>query len=342
MLAFLCALVIQAVASQPTYTNVIATETVSTQNILATWFNSLPVYHIPTDAVPASPAVPADSPARDLVFGAPLTFTVGPVNPASSFQVSMTFLDDAVSYHRRMALTIGSTTIAPAFTLPAQTIYTATYNVSSSTVSPQGHTLTFTLTASAGPNAILSSFTLYSSNPSDPALHPPQPPAPTHDLPRLTPTPATVQGTDTPTLPLMGTWAFNPSPSTPLLQAFHSRSPALISHHLGDSNWTTIAVPSEYTLQGFTIPPYAPVVYQTTVTVPPGWGGLRTKLKCDGVYSNATVFMNGGFVGGHLGGFTPFELDVTQWLSPSGQSNNLTIVVVGSSLADTLARCVFS
>ena len=44
--------------------------------------------------MPASPAVPADAPARDMVFGAGFAFTVSPVNPASSFAVALEFLDD--------------------------------------------------------------------------------------------------------------------------------------------------------------------------------------------------------------------------------------------------------
>ena len=65
--------------------------------------------------------------------------------------------------------------------------------------------------------------------------------------------------------------------------------------------------------------------------------GLHTKLKCDGVSSNATVYVNGALAGAHLGGFTPFELDVTALLAAGGASQNLTIVVVSASLADTLA-----
>jgi beta-galactosidase/beta-glucuronidase len=100
-----------------------------------------------------------------------------------------------------------------------------------------------------------------------------------------------------------------------------------------------IVVPGEYTLQGHRVASGAPVVYATAFSTPASWAaaGLRVKLRCDGVYSNATVYMNGALAGSHLGGFTPFELDVTSLLDAAGGANNLTIVVVSASLADTLA-----
>ena len=55
-------------------------------------------------------------------------------------------------------------------------------------------------------------------------------------------------------------------------------------------------------------------MYQTQFETPADWSGLRTKLRCDGVSSNGTVYVNGQAVGAHIGGFTPFELDVTDAL----------------------------
>lgn len=62
---------------------------------------------------------------------------------------------------------------------------------------------------------------------------------------------------------------------------------------------------------------------------------MRVKLKADGVYSLASVAINGVSVGSHLGGFTPFELDITDAVR-SGP-NTIHVNVTGASLADTLA-----
>lgn len=64
---------------------------------------------------------------------------------------------------------------------------------------------------------------------------------------------------------------------------------------------------------------------------------LRVKLRCDGVYSQGAISVNSHPVGGHLGGFTPFELDVTDAVAWNGASNTISIGVQGASLADTLA-----
>jgi len=54
--------------------------------------------------------------------------------------------------------------------------------------------------------------------------------------------------------------------------------------------------------------------YRRTVHVPPGWVGQRVILHFGAVHHEATVWVNGCAVGSHAGGYTPFELDVTDAL----------------------------
>jgi len=115
---------------------------------------------------------------------------------------------------------------------------------------------------------------------------------------------------------LNGQWGFDPTGGT------------TFSH--------SIVVPGEYTLQGFRVPSGQPVTYSRVFETPGAWDGLNIKLRFDAAASNATVFVNGIFVGQHLGGFTPFELDVTAAVV-HGASNNLTVSLVGYTVADTLA-----
>ena len=309
----LLSLLLSRAAGGAPYTNAIASGGAS-----SLWFSSLSTWHVPTDTVPASPAIPADSPARDMVFGAPLIFSLFPVNPASSWQVECVFLDDGGG--RQQALTVSGEAVAPRFALPAKTIYTARWNISSAAVSA-GAALDFSFASLAGPNAILSSFVLYSSDARDPPIAPPPPRLPSHALPRLSPRPLAVAGVAAPTLELNGVWDFCAATAC------------------AAADWRSIVVPGEYTLQGVRVPAGAPVTYHTTFTTPADWAGLRVKLRAEGIYSNCAVLVNGAEVGGHLGGFTPFELDLTAALLPAtpGAANNLTIVVTGASLADTLA-----
>jgi hypothetical protein len=180
-------------------------------------------------------------------------------------------------------------------------------------------------------------------------LPPPTPPP--YQLPRLTPFPTSLtllqQGggqddddallttfveADSIVVDLAGEWDFNPEQGAPA------------------ANWTTIQVPGEYTLQGHDHISW-PVTYRRNVSLPAAWQqgvntglatGLRVKLRCDGVYSQVDVEVNGGLAGHHLGGFTAFELDITSFLnngssSNSSNSNELVLSVSGASLADTLA-----
>jgi beta-galactosidase/beta-glucuronidase len=106
----------------------------------------------------------------------------------------------------------------------------------------------------------------------------------------------------------------------------------------GSQTPVPIIVPNEYTLQGFRVPAGTPTRYTRTFTLPSTWAphtGIRVKFRADGIYSLCTVTVNGQSVGGHLGGFTPFELDVTDVVVAG--SNRIAIDVTGSSLADTLA-----
>lgn len=56
--------------------------------------------------------------------------------------------------------------------------------------------------------------------------------------------------------------------------------------------------------------------YRRTVEVPPQWSGRRVLLKFGAVDWQARVWLNGRQVGEHEGGYTPFELDVTDHLHP--------------------------
>jgi beta-galactosidase/beta-glucuronidase len=57
--------------------------------------------------------------------------------------------------------------------------------------------------------------------------------------------------------------------------------------------------------------------YRREITVPSEWQGQRVVLHFGAVHHAATVWVNGTEVGGHEGGYTPFELDITEALAGS-------------------------
>jgi len=123
------------------------------------------------------------------------------------------------------------------------------------------------------------------------------------DLPlRLTP-PSTLE----PSVSLNGAWKFATDPP----QDF-SRP------EFDDSTWASIDVPSHWVIKGFKSRDGVGG-YRRHVQIPEAWSGRRIKLRFDGVYSGAEVWFNGQRVGSHEGGFTPFEIDVSD-LAKSGDN----------------------
>lgn len=77
------------------------------------------------------------------------------------------------------------------------------------------------------------------------------------------------------------------------------------------SKWDTIQVPgnwdtrerySEYVGKGY---------YQKTFILPANWKNKQIRLKFDAVYETAKVWLNGTLLGEHVGGYLPFEFNIT-------------------------------
>ena len=80
-------------------------------------------------------------------------------------------------------------------------------------------------------------------------------------------------------------------------------------------NWDTLPAYSTYQGKGW---------YRREFTAPANWQGKHIRLKFDAVYQDATVWLNGQGLGRHIGGYTPFEFDVTG-IVKSGTTNTVTV-----------------
>ena len=143
---------------------------------------------------------------------------------------------------------------------------------------------------------------------------------------RYTVLPAEVDGVAKPILSLNGAWLFHPAPP----KGFEELT------ETGAAGWSRIQVPGDWTMQGFAVKPWTPAGYLKTVDIPADWKGARILLRCDGVQSEARVWINGKPAGSHEGGFTAFELDVTDHCR-SGAANTVAVSVQNESTADILA-----
>ena len=140
--------------------------------------------------------------------------------------------------------------------------------------------------------------------------------------PVLTPIPERVAGVDQPAQSLSGAWQFAPAPPKGFA------APAV-----NDTKWDQIEVPGEWAIQGFSVAKNTAAGYRRRFSVPSDWSSGRVKLRCDAVYSDAVVWINGQRAGHHMGGFTAFELDVTSLVQP-GKENLIALAVKRESLTN--------
>lgn len=141
-------------------------------------------------------------------------------------------------------------------------------------------------------------------------------------VPRLSPLPDNIEKQQ---ISLNGTWLFHTSPE----DEFWRKKTI--------SGWETIEVPGEWVMQGFDVEKGKAAGYHRTFIIPEAWKDKRIKLRCNGIYSDSRIYINGKEAGSHLGGFTAFELDVTA-LVYCGKENRIAVSVASESLADATSN----
>lgn len=107
----------------------------------------------------------------------------------------------------------------------------------------------------------------------------------------------TPKGNGAPVVRLDGKWQFSVDPPDGFWKT-----------DFDDADWGDIAVPAHWTMQGYTSLSGIGG-YRRMFRAPDGEG--RVKLRFEGVYSGAEVWVNGRRLAYHEGGATPFEVDVT-------------------------------
>jgi len=140
---------------------------------------------------------------------------------------------------------------------------------------------------------------------------------------RYTPVPNKINGVNKTTLSLNSSWQFNPSPEKEFWKLEISK------------DWENIEVPGEWVMQGFNVEPRTRAGYSREFSVPEDWNNCEIMLRCDAIYSDAIIWINGKKLGSHVGGFTAFEFNVSRWIKPG--ENTISIGIMNESHADTLA-----
>jgi len=115
------------------------------------------------------------------------------------------------------------------------------------------------------------------------------------DTPRvIRPEPASIAGVDRPVVSLNGQWEIS----------------------LDGKQWQPVAVPGEPASQGFSIAFDRPFEYRKRFDVPADFAGAKILLRFHGVYGYVKVFVNGKPVRDHRGGFTMWDCDLTECVTP--------------------------
>ena len=115
--------------------------------------------------------------------------------------------------------------------------------------------------------------------------------------------------------------------------------------HAGDQPWTAelrttreAAVPSSYNdlFVDANVRDHVGVVwYQRVVRVPRGWAADSIFVRLDSATHEGVVYMNDELVATHVGGYTPFEADITALVEP-GTEFRLTVGVDNRLNRDTI------
>ena len=77
------------------------------------------------------------------------------------------------------------------------------------------------------------------------------------------------------------------------------------------------------------------VYYQREVRVPRGWSDERILLRFDAATHAARVYVDDELVGEHIGGYTPFDIDLTERVQAGG-AFRLTVAVSGELTNETI------
>ncbi len=244
---------------------------------------------------------------RTAAFGECVEFRYAGLNPKAAYKAKLRFFSDGP---RRERIKAGGMVALDSVVLENGAVTEREFEIPSAAYADGK--LILTVERVSGPNAAVSEIEILSTDPAALRAMPlPEPP-----LPVLTPRPAAE-------LDLSGTWKFTAS------------APAGFEKAAAHDAWSDIQVPGEWVMQGFKVEPNAAAAYFRTFELSSKPAGRRFKLRFSAVYSLCRAWLNGVEIGGHEGGFVPFEFDVTDAIK-SGR-NTLAVSVQSESLADKLS-----
>ncbi|WP_053984475.1 glycoside hydrolase family 2 protein [Niameybacter massiliensis] len=84
---------------------------------------------------------------------------------------------------------------------------------------------------------------------------------------------------------------------------------------IDEKKWEGVIVPSSLIMQGYDIENNVEYYYRRKLTIPKAYLNSRIILRFEGVYSNARVWVNNKYIKTHVGGFTAWDCDLTEFVT---------------------------
>ncbi|QDP02177.1 glycoside hydrolase family 2 TIM barrel-domain containing protein [Thalassotalea sp. PS06] len=113
-------------------------------------------------------------------------------------------------------------------------------------------------------------------------------------------------------------------------------NPKFSTNDLDDKSWQILTLPHDWSI----LQPFSKELNGATAYLPGGIGWYRKSFKTqidsdkekqflyfDGIYNHSEIFLNGERIGGMINGYTPFYIEISKYLQPTGQENVLAIRV---------------
>jgi len=132
-----------------------------------------------------------------------------------------------------------------------------------------------------------------------------------------------IKGVNEPFISLEGTW-----------QVLSGSYDSIMKLNQLNVDWYDIKVPGECMMQGFPIKHDEPFTYRKEFLIPGDYKGKVIKLRFEGVYSYARVWVNGEYIRDHSGGFTAWECEITSSVKPGQRA---TVYVEVTDRADEIS-----
>jgi beta-galactosidase len=128
----------------------------------------------------------------------------------------------------------------------------------------------------------------------------------------------------------------------------HNKNDDALQHSFDDSAWRVVDLPHDWAVELPFIAPDGPDAfvhaahgskplgreypetsigwYDRTFEIPASDAGRRISIDFDGIFRDATIFLNGFYLGRNLSGYAPFSFDITDYIKYGGK-NVITVRV---------------